>query len=514
MSNATLIARCTLVCLFALSSLFLAAGCYVQAADIPGPTLALQSLRELKEPTGTPHAPRIQSWTLKQGSRVLFVENHHLPMVDLKISFAAGSYYDGETPGLAAMTQALFSVDSARKHADEIARGFNRYGAQITHGINAEQSYLTLRSLSAPEVLAPVMNLFTETLTQRAFSEDNLSRIRRSLQSDLKLERVLAQARALASIRAELYAGQPLSRPTYGTNDSLQRIQAAQVRSFFQRAYTAANAQMVIVGDLTPERAKLLSQTLADALPQGPALPAPQTFTAQANSGKTLHIEDATSQTLLVMAQNALPNQHPDALALHVANVMFNGVLNSQLREKHSVTYWVDSDIEHAKGTATWVTQFNTPPHYSQQAMAHAKTLFEQFLKDGPTEEQLDSIKKYLRQALPQLIATNRNLLKELEDINRFDHTLDFTHKITEIQKMTAGQINAAMNRHMNANAWVTLTLGPSVAQQALPDLIMSETSGQPFCNSTNWMSTAQHTLLGPRAALWQLRHFPTPVTD
>ena len=49
MSNATLIARCTLVWLFALSNLFLAAGCYVQAADIPGPTLALQSLRELKE---------------------------------------------------------------------------------------------------------------------------------------------------------------------------------------------------------------------------------------------------------------------------------------------------------------------------------------------------------------------------------------------------------------------------------------------------------------------------------
>ena len=123
MSNATLIARCTLVCLFALSGIFLAAGCYVRAADIPGPTLALQSLRELKEPEGAPHAPLIQSWTLKQGSRVLFVENHNLPMVDVKISFAAGSYYDGETPGLATMTKSLFSVDSALKPAEEIARG-------------------------------------------------------------------------------------------------------------------------------------------------------------------------------------------------------------------------------------------------------------------------------------------------------------------------------------------------------------------------------------------------------
>ena len=332
--------------------------------------------------------------------------------------------------------------------------------------------------------------------------------------ADLKLEQAIPLARVLAKVRAELYAGQPLARSVNGTPDSIKQIKPLQVRDFYQRAYTAANAQMVIVGDLTPEEATLLSQTLADALPQGPALAAPQTFTAQANSGKTLHIEDATSQTLLVMAQNVLPNQHPDALALHVANAMFNGILNSQLREKHSVTYWVDSDIEHAKGTATWITQFNTPPHYSQQAMVHAKTLFEQFLKDGPTESHVDSFKKYMRQTLPQQLATNRNVLTELEDINRFDQPLDFTHKITEMQKMTAGDIKAAMNRHLSASNWVTLTLGPSVAQQPLPEFNKSENNGQPLCNSTNWISTAQHTPLGQPAALWQLRHFPTPVTD
>lgn len=57
MNNAQRIARGTLVCLFALSGIFLAAGCYVRAADMPGPTLPLQSLRELKEPAGVPTRP-------------------------------------------------------------------------------------------------------------------------------------------------------------------------------------------------------------------------------------------------------------------------------------------------------------------------------------------------------------------------------------------------------------------------------------------------------------------------
>jgi zinc protease len=87
------------------------------------------------------------------------------------------------------------------------------------------------------------------------------------------------------------------------------------------------------------------------------------------------------------------------------------------------------------------------------EALAHAKTLFEQFLKDGPTRRAVGQHQKYLRQALPQLIATNRNLLNELGIINRFDQALDFTYKITEIQKMTAAQIKAAMKRHMNADS-------------------------------------------------------------
>ncbi|MCU1729333.1 insulinase family protein [Pseudomonas sp. 7P_10.2_Bac1] len=486
MSNASLVARCTLIGLIALLGVFLSVGCYVRASEYPSPTASLQSLRELAAPADATLAPPIQSWTLKQGSRVLFVENHNLPMVDLKISFAAGSYYDGETPGLAAMTQGLFTVDSALKQADEIDRGFDRYGVTITYGMNAEQSYFTLRSLSAPQSLAPVMSLLTETLSQPSFSQENLARIKRTLHADLKLEDIIAQARALAKIRAELYPGQPLSRSSNGTHDSLQQMDATQVRAFYQRAYTAANAQIVIVGDLTPEQARTLTQTLADALPQGPALPPPQTFVTTANTGKTLHIEDSTNQTLLMMAQNALPNTHPDAMAIRVAHVVFNHVLNDQLREKHSVTYGVESDIEHALGTSAWIIHFNTPPQYSQKALEQVNALFAQFLKDGPTEEQLDSIKKYTRQALPQLMATNKNVLNELAIINRFSQTQDLTRKTADIQKITPAQIKAAMNRHMNANNWVTVTLGPRVAQQPLPDIIRGEDNSRPVCNSTN----------------------------
>ena len=514
MNNPNAFTRCALACLITLLSIALCIGNYLQAAQNPAPSLPLQSLRELSEPETAPNAPLIQAWTLRQGTRVLFVENHNLPMIDLKLTFAAGSYHDGDAPGLAAMAQALFGTDSAVKQATDIAREFDRFGVKITRGIDTEHSYYTLRSLSEEAIFAPVMALFTETLSRPKFSQENLHRIRHALETDLKLLQSLPESRALTLLKETLYVDHPLARPVNGTRESLQRITARQLRDFYRRAYTAANAQLVIVGDLTPEQAKLLSQQLADTLPQGPALSVPPGFTAPAHHGKQLHIEEDASQTMLMMMQNALPNQHPDAIAMHIANVVFNHVLNAQLREKYSLTYGVLSDIEHARGATGWLIQFSVAPQYSREAMALTKTLFAQFLKEGPSEEQLNTLKKYLRRALPQLMATNKNLLNELGVINRFDQPLDFTYKTAEIQNMTTEQIKAAINRHLDADSWVSLTLGPSAEQQPLPDTSSHAANASMTCNSTNWASAGQHTLLGHRSMLWQLKHTPTPVTD
>lgn len=129
-----------------------------------------------------------------------------------------------------------------------------------------------------------------------------------------------------------------------------KRIDTTQVRAFYRRAYTATNAQIVIVGDLSREQAQVLSQTLADALPSGPALPVSGALVASTNTGTTLHLQESTTQTLLMMGHNSLPDHHPDALAVRISNVIFNQILNKQLRELHSVTYGVLSGYQSRQG--------------------------------------------------------------------------------------------------------------------------------------------------------------------
>jgi zinc protease len=68
--------------------------------------------------------PEIQSWKTDKGAKVMFVEAHELPMVDVRIVFDAGGARDGKQPGIASLTNALLDQGAAGLNADQIAQGF------------------------------------------------------------------------------------------------------------------------------------------------------------------------------------------------------------------------------------------------------------------------------------------------------------------------------------------------------------------------------------------------------
>lgn len=449
------------------------------------PSPRLQSLLELSKHTSTTVPPTIKGWRLRQGTKVLFVENHALPMIDLKISFAAGSIHDGNSPGLATMVHSLFNEGSALKDATEQAKAFDSLGVVVNNTITKELSNFTLRSLSSAEIREPAMQLFTEMLAQPGFTREGQRRAKNELNALLQREQNNPQKRAQTLLYNELYPDQPVAGHVYGSVDSLERIDVAQLQAFYRRAYTAANAHMVIVGDLTPEQAQMLSQALADALPSGPALSETGAVLTSANNGKELYLDDDATQSMLMLAQHALPNQHPDALASRVGHVIFSRMLNAQLREQFNVTYGVSSNVPHARHTTAWFLELSTPAHYSASAMAHIKTQFARFLEEGPTEQELNETKGYLQRAQPQLTASNLRMRDELSLINNFNQPLDFTYKAQQIEKMTREDIKAVMKRHFSADNWVSVIVGPTVEPLPLPSPQPLTLTTEQSCTST-----------------------------
>ena len=65
--------------------------------------------------------PAIQHWTTENGAQVYFVPSPELPMMDVRVVFAAGSARDAALPGLAGLTNGLLDKGAAGLSATSVS---------------------------------------------------------------------------------------------------------------------------------------------------------------------------------------------------------------------------------------------------------------------------------------------------------------------------------------------------------------------------------------------------------
>ena len=115
-----------------------------------GPLTALDKLQSVPMVKDAPIPHRniqVKSWQTMKGTKVMFVENHDLPMLDVRLVFDAGSARDGEKSGLASL-----DARSARSEAG-VAPSSPR--AAVTSGLTSYTtqvcpSRIRLRAIFAP----------------------------------------------------------------------------------------------------------------------------------------------------------------------------------------------------------------------------------------------------------------------------------------------------------------------------------------------------------------------------
>ena len=105
-------------------------------------------------------ALEIKTWTTENGAKVMFVESHDLPMVDIRFTYKAGSARDGEQPGISRLVSALLVEGTGDLDAKQVALQFESVGAQLGHDSLRDMAWTSLRSLSDPAMLDQVVDLY------------------------------------------------------------------------------------------------------------------------------------------------------------------------------------------------------------------------------------------------------------------------------------------------------------------------------------------------------------------
>ncbi|WP_027896732.1 M16 family metallopeptidase [Zestomonas thermotolerans] len=448
-------------------------GSPVAAHDQDSTKARLESLAGLNGQAPNRRALQIHSWTTAEGARVLFVEARQLPMFDLRLTFAAGSSRDGDQPGLAMLTNAMLNEGVPGKDVTAIAAGFENLGAEFGNGAYRDMAVVSLRSLSDPAKREPALELFAQVVGQPSFPEDALARIKNQTLSGFEYQKQNPGKQASLALFKRLYGSHPYAHPSEGDEASIPPISTAQLRDFHARAYAAGNAVIALVGDLSRSEAEAIAAQVSAALPKGPALPPlPQ---PEAPQPGLQHIEFPSKQTHLLLAQLGIDRRDPDYAALSLGNSILGGGgfgsrLMEEVREKRGLTYGIYSGFSPMAARGPFMINVQTRAELSAGTLELIKQLLADYLREGPTQQELDDAKREMAGSFPLTTASNADIVGQLAAIGFYDLPLTYLEDfMAEVQALSVEQVKAAMARHLDPESLVIVSVGPTVEQQPLP---------------------------------------------
>ena len=409
----------------------------------------------------------IEQWQTEAGSKVLFVASPYLPIVDVRLVFDGGSARDGDLPGVASLTSALIGEGARGLTVDDIARGFEDLGVNFSSGSYRDMAVVEMRSLSEPEYLDPAIDLFSQVVGRADFPARALERIRAQHLTGLQQEKQVPGPQVGKAFNRVLFGEHPYAHPSDGNEDSVARIKRADLVSFWQQYYAAGNAVIAITGDLTRDEAQAMAARISAALPAGGAAPALDRATPLAER-EIRHLQFDSAQTIVLMGNQSIWRGHPDWVPLYVGNHILGGggfgsILTDVVREEKGFVYGIGSGFSPMAAAGPFTVQFSTGNDTAEEALAVTLELINEFVEQGPTEQQLDDAVANIVGSFPLRNAENDDIVGQLGAIGFYNLPKDYLQWFErEVREVTVEEVRDAFRRNVDPSTLAIVTIGPS----------------------------------------------------
>ena len=409
--------------------------------------------------------PDIQHWVTDNGVRVYFVPAPELPMVDINVTFAAGSVRDDGQPGLARMTNTLLDMGAAGLSADEIATRIESLGAELSTSSVREMAVVSLRSLSDKAHLEPALGILADVIARPNFDKKDFERERERKLVGIRRSEQSPSTVADYTFFQSVYGEHPYAHRVSGTEASVKALRLDAVKAFYKRYYVARNAVVSIVGDLDRKAAAALVEQITGALPAGKraAVLPPVPVLKQADEERIVH---PSTQTHVRMGAPGMHRGDPDYFPLYVGNHILGGGglvsrLHEEVREQRGLSYSVNSYFSPMEQDGPYLLSLQTRNDQTDEALAVMRKTLQDFVDKGPTDAELIAAKKNITGGFPLRIASNSGIISHLNMIGFYDLPLDYLDTFNDkVTAVTQQQIKTAFQRRVSPETMVTIIVG------------------------------------------------------
>jgi len=416
----------------------------------------------------TPGDQPIRKFELANGLRLLVKEDHRLPFVEFRAVLKGGVL--AETPENSGITLLLAKAllkGTGRRTAVQIATeiesvggGIDSYGGNNSFGVNAEVLSSDFKT---------GLDLVSDVLLNPIFPPGELERER-----DVQIAGIYAQRddllkSASLAMRRAMFGDRGYGLDPLGTEPTVQKLQAGDLKSFHQRLVTPDNCVLAIYGDVKTDDVKdAVEKAFVNWKPKSPTPPGEgKAAEGRPKTVSRKRVEEARDkkQAVLVIGFPGTTMFDDDRYALELIQESCSDLgsrLFLRIREELGLAYYVGA--QNLAGLEPGFFAFYTGTEPAKVDLVEKELLKEAELlrNEGLTAEELKRAKakiigqkKIARQELGHLASTTA--LDELYGLG-YQRTEQDDAKY---EAVNLEQIKAAAKKYLKPDALVVAVVKP-----------------------------------------------------
>ncbi len=420
------------------------------------PTLAMAQAQpaDLVKQVNIPH----QSFTMKNGMRVIVHTDRKAPVVAVSIWYDVGSKHEPEgKTGFAHLFEHLMFNGSENADYD-FFKPTQEMGATDLNGttwFDRTNYFQTVPKGALDRILyleSDRMGHLLGAVTQEKLQIQIGVVQNEKRQGDNQPYGLVEYAK----IKAMVPEGHPYGHSTIGSMADLDAASMDDVRSWFKQHYGPNNAVLVLAGDIDIKTAKPLVEKYFGHIKPGPKQMGVKVDVPTLEAPKVDVIKDKVA-TVRAYRTWAVPGEdHPDSVPLDVAATVLGGLASSRLdnvlvrEEKLAVN--VTASYQGFAQLGEFDVYANARPGVDPMVMAkRMDEVIAQFMREGPTEDEVRRVQMKSMSGriagLEQVGGFGGKAVALAEGALYRNDSNDYKKRLDILAKVTPAQIKEAMAR-------------------------------------------------------------------
>jgi zinc protease len=276
--------------------------------------------------------PAVVRAQLKNGLKVVLLERHTAPIVNVALAVDAGAASDTlDKAGAASLALEMLDKGSKTRNAFALSDALEGLGARLSTATTADLSLVRLQATAAN--LAPSLAVMADAALAPAFADDQFALAKQRRLAQIGQEKAQPNSLALRVVPGLLYGPQhAYGKPATGFEKSVEGIARADLEKWHATWFRPGSATIVVSGDTT--LAKLMPALEASfGRWQAGSAPAKQMAAVAPTAGKRVYLIDKPDapQSTIVAAHVSQAAGQPDDLAMEPVMQNFGGMATSRL---------------------------------------------------------------------------------------------------------------------------------------------------------------------------------------